>query len=542
MATTQMEAMPREFNLTAPATMPQARTYMFKRQSDLQTYDLNKGNRIRVNIPRLQRTYLAKGTYLRFRVNMDIKESSKGICFDRSGAYGLFDRLEVYDYLGGTLIEQVQNIPALTVLMNDINSGFTDLNGKRQATEGFAGAGIQVKDPPPTEPLDTPVEVCTAQSGAFVFPKTDVITFTTGQFVTKEFSIHLPSFLDMFSDKYVPLHNGFSIDLYLNSADQAFVSRNASQDAGTIKDLSVWLSNVELCCQVTELGDYAEKLMLSTSDPWVIHSKFYRYFTDIINAKSDDGNTPALGNDGNVSQSTFRLDLNLNVVSLRNIFFGMRPRFYQNKIEYPSYGHRIRNYLENFNFQYGSSYLPEIAGVQCRAVTVPSSHSSYASVTNGNSTTYPSGVSPLADSFCQALEELSKTSNTTLTPSINPEEFRIDCGSGKYGNANNARLDEWVPYRWNSTCRCGKFAGGLNLQLSNRGAVCGLDTNGLHISLNGTFNADAASANAPNTTSAGANVIYPTTTTPMVTAILDCWAEHDAFVQIIPGVATTVTF
>jgi hypothetical protein len=452
--------------------------------------------------------------------------------------------MEVYDYLGGTLIEQVQNIPALTVLLNDINSGFTEMNGKRQSTEGFSGSGVHVVSPPVTQPLDTPAEVCTAQVGGFVYNKTDTDGNTNGQFVTKEYTIHLPSFLDMFSDKYVPLHNGFSIDLYLNSPEQAFVSRQTSQLPGALTLDNAWLTNVELCCQVTELGDYAERLMLSTSDPWVIHSKFYRYFSDMITAKSEDGNTPLSGQDIAVSQSSFRLDLNLNVVSLRNILFGMRPRYYQNKIQFPSYGHRIRNYLENFNFQYGSSYLPEIAGVQCRAVTVPSSlkgYSSTCSITPNISdvTRYPTGASPLADTFCQALEELSKTSNEK-NPSIDPEEFRIDSGSGQYGNANNGRLDQYVPYRWDSNTRCGKFAGGLNVQLSKRGAVCGLDTNGLSLSINGTFNADAASATPPNITDTSA--IPATTTTPMVYAILDCWAEHDAFVQVIPGVATTVTF
>lgn len=541
--TTQQEVMPREFNLTAPPTIPQARTYMFKKQSDLQTYDLQKGNRIRINIPRLQRTYLNKGSYLRFRVNMDITQSNAGIAFDRCGAYGLFDRMEVYDYLGGTLIEQVQNIPALTVLLNDLNTGLTDMNGIKQANEGFMGSGIHVKSGfDDRYPLENPFEVATGQTGSFLFPKTDA-NLTLNQFVTKEYAIHLPSFLDMFSDKNVPLHNGFSIDLYLNSKEQAFVSRIKSQKTDVPVSVvlsNVWITNVELCCQVTELGDYAEKLMMATADPWVIHSRFYRYFSDMIVAKSENGQTYADGETG-VSQSSFRLDLNLNVVSLRNIFFGMRPRFYQNKLEYPSYGHRIRNYLDNFNFQYGSSYLPEIAGVNCRAVTVPRSISGYSTRTTDTAGAplayYPNVASPLADSFSNALEELAKTS-TRGNPSIEPEEFRIDCGSGQFGNMNNANLTSWVPWKWDSNTRCGKFAGGLNLQLSKRDAVCGMDTNGLNICINGTFNPDAVSASAFSST----HEITPTDITPMVYAILDCWAEHDGFVQIIPGVATTVTF
>jgi len=542
MATTQQEVMPREFNLTAPPTIPQARTYMFKRQSDLQTYDLQKGNRVRINIPRLQRTYLNKGSYLKFRVNLDIASCNSSLCFDRCGAYGLFDRMEVYDYLGGTLIEQVQNIPALIVLLNDLNTGFTELNGIKQATQGFGGADVHTVDD--LNAFTSNSQLMTGQTGALLFPKYDSET-TLNQFITKEFAIHLPSFLAMFSDKNIPLHNGFSIDLYLNSKEQAFVSRTDSENTfGTSAQINiniknVWISNVELCCQVTELGDYAEKLMLSTSDPWVIHTRFYRYFSDMIIAKSEDGQTTLAGETG-TSQSSFRLDLNLNVVSLRNILFGMRPRYYQNKIEFPSYGHRVRNYLENFNFQYGSSYLPEIAGVNCAAVTVPRSLEGYSARltdTGGLPTaTYPNKVNPLADSFSNALEELAKTS-ISGNPSIQPEEYRIDSGSGEYGNENNCNLLDYVPWLYKGATRCGKFAGGLNLQLSKREAVCGIDTNGLNVCINGTFNSDAASASAP-----GSTEITPTTTTPMIYSILDCWAEHDAFVQIIPGVATTVTF
>jgi hypothetical protein len=230
--------------------------------------------------------------------------------------------------------------------------------------------------------------------------------------------------------------------------------------------------------------------------------------------------------------------------------FGMRPRAYQNNILYPSYGHRIRNYLENFNFQYGSSYLPEIAGVSCRAFTVPTSRSGYSA--NTATTTagvpdpkkYPTGADPKADSFTQAIQELAKISDNGKL-AIQPEEYRIDCGSGQYGYANNAELLAFVPWRWDSNCRCGKFAGGLNLQLSKRDAVCGIDTNGLNVCINGTFNSDAASVaplDAAGTTIAGGSTITASTVTPMVYAILDCWAEHDAFVQIIPGVATTCTF
>ena len=64
--------------------------------------------------------------------------------------------------------------------------------------------------------------------------------------------------------------------------------------------------------------------------------------------------------------------------------------------------------------------------------------------------------------------------------------------------------------------------GGLDLRLSSKDVVSGIDTNGLLVRLNAKFDDDNLSE--------------------MVNAVLDVYAEHDAFVQVIPGVATTVTF
>jgi hypothetical protein len=69
---------------------------------------------------------------------------------------------------------------------------------------------------------------------------------------------------------------------------------------------------------------------------------------------------------------------------------------------------------------------------------------------------------------------------------------------------------------------CGKFAAGLDTRLSKKQTVSGIDTNGLLVSVNAQFDRDQI-----------AN---------MAQATLDLWAEFDAFVQVIPGVATTVTF
>lgn len=521
----QSEVLPSELHLVAPPVIPQARSYLFKQRSDLQEFQVSKGTSIKINIPRLQRSYLTKESYLRFRVNIDYTVPAATsatiynpyLAFDRCGAYGLFERIEVYDYLGGTLLESTQNVPELMTLLGDLNVGLASFEGELQATSGYDGAKVTVAKEGVAGVYDA-FELRTAPNG-FVFAR--VSTPAQGQpaatgFVTYEFAISVPSFLGMFSDKYVPLHNGFTINFILNDARLAFVSRvteTVSTPNFTLNN--VYLSNVEYCCQVMELGEQAEQMVMSGAEPAVIPCVQHRYFTDLIL--------------GGGLQSVFRLDMNLNVVSLRNLWWAMRPSVYQD-LPYPSYGHRIRNFLERWNFQYGSSYLPEIAGIQARALTVPRS-------AIGN--TYNSQVG--ADFYkalanTQAYKELVKTADDWKHASINLNEFRIDTGAYAGTEAGLTPSDyamspitgavpcmtSWDAVGAGDKTVIGKFAGGLNTRLSRKAAVSGIDTNGLQVSINGYFDKDLI--------------------TSMLQATLDVWAQHDAFVQVIPGVATTVTF
>ena len=58
--------LPKELRLGAPATMPQSRSYMFKQQAALSNYAPR--DTIQINLPRLQRSYLTKDSYLEFEV------------------------------------------------------------------------------------------------------------------------------------------------------------------------------------------------------------------------------------------------------------------------------------------------------------------------------------------------------------------------------------------------------------------------------------------------------------------------------------------
>jgi hypothetical protein len=520
------ETLPTELRLSAPPTLPQARSYMFKQRSEYSEYDLKRGNKIRINIPRLQRTYLSKDSYLRFWLTIDVQLanlSAAPLFFDRCGAFGLIDRIEVYDYLGSTLIEQIQNVPELMVMRNDLLSPIESFNSKLQTTQGFQGSMVGT-----AASSVEPYEFRTANSGQELFPY-DWNNGRQNAYKTFQFCIPIPSFLGMFSDKFVPLHNGFSIDLFLNSPDQAFVSfgggelsgaptTNPNYDIAGDKTRATivkgaYLSGVELCAQVMELGNDAENLVLASNGngPLVIPATFHRYFADIVKGA------------GEPDQSTsFGVDLNLNVVSLKNIKFGMRPTFYQNTIHYPAYGHRMRNFLTDFSFQYGSSYLPELAGVSSRATTIPSSKNGYGKIA-GEDTGDWYNRATYNQAYCELLKTGPKNhwSDPWSQNSINGSEYMIDTATG-YKNDFEAVLTAVPPPLGKLNCICGKFMGGLDLRLSSKEVVSGIDTNGLLVRLNGKFDGSKLSL--------------------MNNAVLDIFCEHDAFVQIIPGVATTVTF
>lgn len=497
----QVETMPTELQLVSPPTMPQARSYRSSQRSDLQEYDLVKGNLIKINIPRLQRSYLDKNTFLSFRLNLDVSNAATNLTneivdcldLDRCGAYGLFDRIEIYDYLGGTMLEQTNQVGALMSTLTDINWDMNKFGSAPEAVEGFATSNLST-----TTNVTTRFEMRTSMSGKRLLANSTAAAtgppvVPTTNCVAADFAIPLPSFLGLFSDKLVPLHNGFTINLYLNSQEQAFVNRTLSDVTGTENTPGkasidqAWLTDVHVNCSILELGDTAESLLMSTQ-PWVIHSRQFRNFRDIISAPSSD----------------FRLDLNLNVVSLRNIYAIMRPVNYQETLQAPGIGQRIRNFLQNFVFQYGSSYLPEVSGVGTRGVKSNYSRLNYP-LTNA--------ANVKQQDFAPAYMEMMRTS-TTKTPSLKDTEFFVD--TAVLATANN------VPFGHNNKLFSGKFVACLNTQLTPKSVVSGLDTNGLMVGLNFKFDTNLLG--------------------DQQTALLDVWAEHDSFVQIIPGVASTVTF
>lgn len=562
------QVLPKELRLQAPATMPQARSYLFKQQSTQSKY--SEGQTIQLNLPRLQRSYLTKDSYLKFQVEIAFNTHKAGdsdllrdvLCWDTPGAMGLIDRIEVFDYLGSTLLESTSGHGQLMALLLDMsinNQEFgTHYNSSVGTLPGLVRLGTQLNGEAFAQgrhPVIIDNEVAltytavTAEDAFATIPAAEAaagsafntLTATganynawdglttyfyqqepiTGQIlsvpndntaadtrtVVYEYAIPLFSFLGVLSTKYAPLHNGYTINITLNSwatalshtvcgtgADLADYVQNTElrppedfQVADTIISADSFVKNVYFCSQVLELGPVAESMLLSSTggQPLIVPSKAYRnYIGSLSNA-----------------QQQFRLDLNLNVASLTNIFFIMRENglITNTPISKKTLSGRSRNYLQNWYFQYGSSILPQTTGISARG--------------------RPGDDDDANDwGFTEAYAELMKSRHKWVSDShdsvICAENFKKDT----YDDT------EQILSPYNLATR-GTFAGGLDLELvsgRSNDLICGMNTNGMNTSI--YLNFDTAHV------------------AQILASRVDCWCEYDSFINISPGIATTVSF
>lgn len=597
----QAQVLPKELRVTAPPTMPQARSYLFKQGSTLSSYN-DSTNVIQINLPRLQRSYLTKESYLRFLVNAQfqpgVATTTRGptryLAFDQPGAYGLIDKIEIYDYLGSTLLESTSGHGQLMSLLMDLDTSSDEQKNHFNMICGTVGS--QTTSTPYSPGVSTSgtltgtsfvvgtigassTVLTVSITGATTLPRNgDTFIFTTftlnatvytgaaagylisdvvmtsgtaGSFkitypqvlaagtstavgagavllstyipnsfgtggqltatgagelfyapsqanatdvvtVQKEYTLPLFSFLGSLSDKFAPLHNGYTIMITLNSAANAF----GLTTPGVVTDQSTsWntgggynISNIYFEAQILELGPVAESMLLSSTggQPLIVPTKAFRNYVGSIPQGS----------------SAYRLDLNLNVASLTNLLFIQRLAGDLNSFKYKSLSQRVRNYLQNWYFQYGSSVLPQTSGITC---------------SNSSGGEY-------GEAYCELMKARHNLLSDNFTTQINRFNFPIDSPgvltTGTIGTPELARmLDYWAPYE------TGRFACGIDLELvsgKSSDLICGMNTNGMNTSIFLNF--------LPGSVGSVANTR------------LDCWAEYDAFINVSPGLATTVSF
>lgn len=493
------QVLPKELRLGAPPQMPQARSYMFKQPSTLSSYKSDTQTTIQINLPRLQRSYLTKDSYLKFRLSVSHQPDAtakEGLSFDTPGAYGLFDKIEVFDYLGSTSLESISGFGQLMGLLLDVHTDTVESGTHNAIIDGTVG-GAAVENDPTKQLIPT--------TGKTLIPSGSG-DGTAIYYASYEFSIPLFSFLGLLSPKFAPLHNGYTIMLTLNQPYTAFVQPAAA--TSTKPMLPYTISEMNLHCQVLELGPVAESMLLSSTggQPLVVHCKSFRRYTGAVK-----------------QQQEFKIPLNLNVASLTNILWFMRSKADTDSAQGPSLGNRIRAYLQNWYFQYGSSVLPQTTGIQAMAQSLGPNAS--------NITTDAAKLAVYSDGCRENYAELLKArhawNSATHTTQITPKSYEWDLAwPAQNGLTNFTTLKTYTQYG------IGKFACGLDLELvsgKSNDLISGLNTNGMNTMIAGRFHPDYYSKQ------------YSSGTT-VDTIIMDAYAEYDAFINISPGIATTVSF
>lgn len=273
-----------------PTQVPQARRYT-RHFLPNATKIFQKGDLITIDIPPIKNTYLTKDARLHFQMDMSFRENSKtsidalistiaaspgmtesimkqfvadffqdnlgmaGITplqpkdylinttrkpvpvLDVCGPYGLFRKVGVYDYLGNTLLENVERHDLLAAQMADfyldhevdrlrpmVSDDFQDAIQYTKGTYGVPPRSTRVNGIPLWDPdggnfylsrytLAAPEQTLSHVTGTTYTSSGEVADHNLN---TWDFSIDLLSFLGRGSTKFVPLHNGFRLTFEIN--------------------------------------------------------------------------------------------------------------------------------------------------------------------------------------------------------------------------------------------------------------------------------------------------------------------------------------
>jgi len=252
-----------------PTIIPQARRYS-RTFSAIQGKAFRERDQIVVEIPRIDRTYLTKNVKLYFDFDLSYQEATqttlqnlftdlKGTIsatssgariyagtffgytstdgttftktsttnpayaytkpiptFDINGPYGLINRIQVFSYLNNTLLEDVQEHDLLTAQFADfwLQKENIDVNRPYIAD---TSTNYDYQNPMRKQPCanifhqgsSVMIEPFVIQSFSATSTTSTIVPSTKS--VTLKCELDLFSFLGRFSDKFVPLHNGFKI-------------------------------------------------------------------------------------------------------------------------------------------------------------------------------------------------------------------------------------------------------------------------------------------------------------------------------------------
>ena len=242
--------------------------------------------------------------------------------FDTNGPHGLFRKLQVYDFRGTTLLEEIDNYDIITALFH------------HQDRPRFSTDDQGLKVPPACSIYDTDTFAEEARSGAPIsidlaylpgdFPwEFTVATIQAPDIVcdTQRYTLNLYSFLHSLSQKFVPLHNGFTLRLTVNKPEKCI----SLSTPYMYNNINVYGTNYPLTPAITQFSLKNAKLV---TDLLEIPSELDAQVTKDIHARAFHyqlGNTK----------------LHRNVKSLTNLFVQWRPKYENTPIYAEKLAYRV---------------------------------------------------------------------------------------------------------------------------------------------------------------------------------------------------------
>ena len=295
--------------------------------------------------------------------------------FDINGPYGLIQRIQVFDFLGNTLLEDIQRHDLLTAQFADFWFKDDNMEIDRPRIVDFYENTSQdtlVRKWPCSRLTPSSYGGQNEKLAISQFDIVDTLDGDTIEYgspfkgiipadvsVSQSYSLDLFSFLGKFSDKFVPLHNGYKVVFTLNDFlipivfntplgeckvtyhDHNGVTHTTTLDP-SIKSASV--SNVYIRTDLLEvspeLDSGVDKVVFAKA--WKYQKDFFPYIDFSKGMGLHNGNRPP-----------FTKRITPDLKSINKIFIGQRySHTFKGK---QNLGFRMRNYLDRVRLLFNKS-------------------------------------------------------------------------------------------------------------------------------------------------------------------------------------------
>jgi hypothetical protein len=282
---------------------------------------------------------------------------------DTNGAYGFIRDIEVYDYMGSTVLEKVPRHDLLTSIFMD----FEGANDQMQVPRpyGAENNNLVIRKQPwsslfedPAWPFerDAPIYYNWSFTDPGKLDSTYPVLAESIKIPKMHFVIDLYSFMGKLSQKFIPLHNGFTLKLHLNKTSDV-VAFNTQLP-----------SNVITMKFPTSSAGTAFEEVTQTMHPSIVASSFTNVYLkcDLITVSAEMDSKI----EKTVFAKAFKYSLDtltsrttripLEVASLTSVLISQRPNLGVNSWS-QKFGFRVKNYIQGAQLLFNKAVVKDIA-------------------------------------------------------------------------------------------------------------------------------------------------------------------------------------